>query len=659
MAVIDNRTTANGDSLLISLRTPYKGVVEVSDFTIDTTGETPSVYYRKEFRYSTDGVLYNDWRELTAENLRKLLLNSANNFYPQYKLTQVGDGELAFNSIALEVTSIEGIVENVPLCSTSDGNAGGAGGCCGGGGLVYECCGADGIFNPYATGNAPTIYNQMSQLVANMFGFCITYFKTSADQRSKDVVLHEYNLENVIAQNTVKIVVPDNNLPTREINFNAMMLDFQTVFEVHIVKSMFWEAFGMGSKPDVHDYLYFEQYMNRMYEVNAVSETDDYMYTGAYWRVSLTPYQQRAAVRFDTEELDLATHTLIFDNDKFNVEAKAEEKDVRKPEQLNTFGTGSKDRVRRLLDKELIIQPETIYNGYTVISKHHYKLGSIRAGETAVAYRYDGGMNSDEERMVSLWFRRGSIGGRQLGDKHGIKSVGKNSEGYAVLTLNDEAPITDIREGTVVFMRLRGYDDTQIVSGVDTETNEIAINSKYIRGVDYGADEVIGTVQWRSSATLFSQDDSLDILATAKGVAVRVNGNSYSFPIYPNNTNDTIKPNCWYALCLALKPADNKVALWVYELGSGENERNKMDSKLKNIYYKCLDGYGLAFGEGVWRLVGSPETDVTNIRIWNSIAQEELHNLLLSQYTVRDAHLCELCDNAQPELLLDKVTNPR
>ena len=602
MAVIDNRTTANGDSLLISLRTPYKGVVEVSDFTIDTTGETPSVYYRKEFRYSTDGVLYNDWRELTAENLRKLLLNSANNFYPQYKLTQVGDGELAFNSIALEVTSIEGIVENVPLCSTSDGNAGGAGGCCGGGGLVYECCGADGIFNPYATGNAPTIYNQMSQLVANMFGFCITYFKTSADQRSKDVVLHEYNLENVIAQNTVKIVVPDNNLPTREINFNAMMLDFQTVFEVHIVKSMFWEAFGMGSKPDVHDYLYFEQYMNRMYEVNAVSETDDYMYTGAYWRVSLTPYQQRAAVRFDTEELDLATHTLIFDNDKFNVEAKAEEKDVRKPEQLNTFGTGSKDRVRRLLDKELIIQPETIYNGYTVISKHHYKLGSIRAGETAVAYRYDGGMNSDEERMVSLWFRRGSIGGRQLGDKHGIKSVGKNSEGYAVLTLNDEAPITDIREGAVVFMRLRGYDDTQIVSGVDTETNEIAINSKYIRGVDYGADEVIGTVQWRSSATLFSQDDSLDILATAKGVAVRVNGNSYPFPIYPNNTNDTIKPNCWYALCLALKPADNKVALWVYELGSGENERNKMDSKLKNIYYKCLDGYGLALGRayGGW-----------------------------------------------------------
>lgn len=112
-------------------------------------------------------------------------------------------------------------------------------------------------------------------------------------------------------------------------------------------------------------------------------------------------------------------------------------------------------------------------------------------------------------------------------------------------------------------------------------------------------------------------------------------------------------------MCLALKPSDNKIAMWVYELGSGESERNKMDDKLKRIYYKCLDGHALTFGNEIWSLVGCPNTDVTNIRIWNSIAEEDLHNLLLSQYTVRDFHLCEICDNAQPELLLDRVSNPR
>ncbi len=654
MAVIGNKTTANGDALLISLQTPYKGVVEVNNYTLDTTGETPTLYYKKEFRYSTDGILYNDWRELTAENLQKILLNSEKNFYPQYKLTQVGDGELSFNGIALEVTSVEGLVESVPLCSASDG-----GGCCGGGGLVYECCGTEGMFNPYATGNAPSIYRQMTQLVGNMFGICVTYFKTSADQRSKDVVLHEYNLENVIAQNPVKIVIPDNNLPTREINFNAMMLDFQTVFEVHIVKSMFWESFGMGSKPEVHDYLYFEQYMNRMYEVNAVSETDDYMYSGAYWRVSLTPYQQRAAVRFDTEELELSTRTLIFDNDKFNVEAKAEEQDVRKPEQLNTVGTGSKDMVRRILDKNLIIQPENIYNGWTVISKHHYKLGSIRTGETAVAYRYDGGLASDEEKMISLWFRRNELGTRQLGNKMGVSSVDKNDEGYAVLTLSEDANIAELHKNDAVFIRLKGYDDTQRISAVDYDNHRVTLYCKYNRGIEYPAEDIIGTLQWRNSVTFFQQGNALELTLTNKGVIVRVNARTYPFTIYPNNVNDCIKQNIWYAICLALKPADNKIALWTYELGTGESEKNKMDDKLTQIYYKCLDGYSLTFDNEIWSLVGCPNTDVTNIRIWNAIAEEEQHNLLLSQYTVRDSHLCEICDNAQPELLLDRVSNPR
>lgn len=661
MAVIGNKTTANGDVLIVSLQTPYKGVVEVSDFEISITpSETPMLRYKKEFRYSTDGVLYNDWQELNAGNLQKMLLNSEKNFYPQYKLTQVGDGELTFNSIALEVTSIEGIVENVPLCSTSDGSNGG--GCCGGGGLVYECgCGSDGIFNPYATGNAPSIYMQMSQLVGNMFGVCVQYFKTSADQRSKDVVLHEYNLENVIAQNPVKVVIPDNNLPTREINFNAMMLDFQTVFEVHIVKSMFWESFGMDSKPEVHDYLYFEQYMNRMYEINAVSETDDYLYSGAYWRVSLTPYQQRSAVRFDTEELELGTRTLIFDNDKFNIEAKAEEADVRKPEQLNTFGTGSNDRVRRILDKNLIIQPESIYNGWTVISKHHYKLGSIKTGDTAVAYRYEGGMDNTEERMISLWFRRDNANARQLGNGHLIVAVNKNNDGFAVVTLGGDEDINEIKSGDIVYIKLKGYEhtDTQKVLDINYDSREVTLYQKYIRGIEY-TDEVIGKLHWRCKSTILRQGENFELSFTNKGAFVKINSSTYNFPIYASNAPEQLLPNYWYAICLALKPADNKIALWAYELGTGESQKNKMDDKLKQIYYKCIDNaYSITLNTDMWSLVGCPNTDVTNIRLWNSIAEEELHNLLLSQYTVRDTHLCEICDNAQPELLLDKVTNPR
>ena len=71
-----------------------------------------------------------------------------------------------------------------------------------------------------------------------------------------------------------------------------MMMDFPVQFEIHIVKSAFEAVFGLGAKPEMRDYLYFKQYMNRMYEIDAIAEADDFLYAGSYWRVSLVPYQK-------------------------------------------------------------------------------------------------------------------------------------------------------------------------------------------------------------------------------------------------------------------------------------------------------------------------------------------------------------------------------
>ena len=51
-------------------------------------------------------------------------------------------------------------------------------------------------------------------------------------------------------------------------------MDWPVEFEVHIVRAPFQAVFGPGSKPQMHDYMYFEQFLNRMYEVNAVAEPD-------------------------------------------------------------------------------------------------------------------------------------------------------------------------------------------------------------------------------------------------------------------------------------------------------------------------------------------------------------------------------------------------
>lgn len=652
-----NRTNANGDQLLVSVKEPYLNLIEISGYEYVAKGESDTLYYTKEFRWSTDGILYNDWKPLNTENLKNVLVNPEKPFYPQYRLTQNGDGELTFESIALETVTEDGLVTNIPLCGIDDNSN-----CCGRQNLVFECCG--GGFNPYAVGNSSYVYTQLSQVVSNMFGFCVQYFKTSADQRSKDVILHEYSLLNVIAEGNVKIVVPDNQLPTREINFNPLMMDYPVVFEVHIVKQGFRSAFGQDAKPEVGDYLYFEQYVNKMYEVNAVSETDDYLYTGAYWRVSLAQYQKRSAVKFETPEIELDTDTLIFNTDKFNVEVEKQEEDVRKPEQYNTIGKVENDYVRRILDKRLKIVTESIYNNWTIISKQHYALKSIPSGMTAIQYRYDKGWGESDERMLTMWVRP------KYTNPHFIDSANKtyadsqyqattiteilNEGGYAAFKVESAK---NIKKGMLVRVMGTNYPKVLKVLSVVYEANLVIVNHRYIDGCLGNKAYMLPT----ATNTFLVTESGFALSYDFKSVCVSLGGKDIVFDLKKNGVDGFggLAADRWWAFVVMVKPSEKKCALFVYSLSAGNPNLRTMDSAISQVYYSMQECHGdLTLGDGHWGLV-SCDMDITNIRVWNELCEESKHNLILSQYVIRDSHKCELVDNAQPELMLDKVTNPR
>ena len=638
-----NKTNANGDQLLVSVKEPYTNLIEISGYEYVANGETDTLYYTKDFRWSTDGILYNDWKPLTTDNLKNVLVDPDKPFYPQYRLTQNGDGELEFESIALETVTSDGLVTSIPLCGIDDNKN-----CCGRQNLVFECCGNG--FNPYAVGNSSYVYTQLSQVVSNMFGFCVQYFKTSADQRSKDVILHEYSLLNVIAEGNVKIVIPDNQLPTREINFNPLMMDYPTTFEVHIVKQGFRSAFGQDAKPEVGDYLYFEQYMNKMYEINAVSETDDYLYTGAYWRVNLAQYQKRSAVKFSEPSIELDTDTLIFNTDKFNVEVEKQETDVRKPEQYNTIGKLENDYVRRILDKRLKIESESIYNNWTVISKHHYALKSIPSGQIAIQYRYDKGWSESDERMFTMWIRPKYD--RPLQMRMPVSKIFDSDGKLGLVTSTSGA--AKLKEGQIVMLTGTDYPKILKVLSADCETGVVIMNTRYI------TDCVDNAIITPYSANMFmSSEGGFSITQTMKNIVVTLNGKDFVFNFADTGKFIGFEANKWYGIVLMLKPAEKKCGLWVYSLSSGTPNLRTMDSSLELSYYSMQECHGdLTLGEGHWGLV-SCDIDITNIRIWNELCEESKHNLILSQYVVKDSHKCELVDNAQPELMLDKVTNPR
>jgi|TARA_R110001583_G_scaffold18944_6_gene74878 hypothetical protein len=661
MAVTGSSTNANGDQLLVSLKTPYENVVEVLSFTDSITGETTACYYNKDFRWGIDGVQYSDWVTLTDANLKALILNPANKFWIQYRYTQVGDCTLTFNSIALEIVYDGGVICKIPQI-----DCGGVDGCSGALNLAFDCCGD--TWNPYDISRAGQMYTQLSAMASNLFGFCVDYYKTKADQRSRDVILKEYSLFDVIKEGEIKIMIPDNELPTRDINFNPLMMDFPVQFEIHIVKSAFEAVFGIGSKPQMRDYLYFKQFMNRMYEVDAIAEADDFMYTGSYWRVSLVTYQQRTNVGFEDTVLgdaaEASTKALVSNvEDKFRVERENEFKDVRKPNEYNTIGSQTNDYVRRALNKKMTITEENVYNQWTIISKYHYSLGTLAKGAIGVKYRYTGGWAETDNRAFTFWFRpqyKKPIGKNVL-----ITQISNNA-GFPMIT-TPGLPIGGT-EGIIAgdWIAVRGttsYNGIQLVKSIDVATKTLTLDTPYIDSTR----SITAKLNKEVSNTIIQYDDyerrtpitsHVQFTYTTNWFIIKLNDVYYKYDL-SKSTVSFLKGK-WYAAVINLNQLAKQLSLFLYntpEIAGAINPNKSAD--LTNIYINTQTVPAISVPEGyAWKLLGC-ESDLTNIRIWSEPIEIELQELILSQYVVKDSHLALLLDNASPELLLPTATNPR
>jgi hypothetical protein len=103
MAVIDNRSTEDGDVLIIRPETPIIGLLSLLQFTDTTTGEDPNNYFLKEFRYSVNGGLtFEPWTELTLINISAVSITRYNQFVIEYRYTRIGTPagpELTFENI--------------------------------------------------------------------------------------------------------------------------------------------------------------------------------------------------------------------------------------------------------------------------------------------------------------------------------------------------------------------------------------------------------------------------------------------------------------------------------------------------------------------------------------------------------------------------------
>jgi len=358
-----------------------------------------------QFRWSIDTVNFSEYNTLDKINepgsILYLTINSGNTVYVDIKATCTDLDEAKGNTLSIlsaELITESGVTVHhhacdTPVCSDPFSTEGGA---------VISVSANSNTFNPYATTKAVNLYKQLNNMVSDMFGHTVNYFRTEPDKRTRDVTLMEYSLHNVVANNNVKILVPDNEFPEEANTFDIFGMEFAE-FEVHIVHDAFQNVFGDSVRPRSKDYM-FIPLINKMYEISSVSIADEFNASRSYWRIKLVKYQDRSSVI--KGDFEIETDSLITGIEEvFGEEIKDEQDKVTKPIQYKTVSNIVKDGVRTYVDPKLKIVDGAIINEFATVSKNHYDLSSVLLDSVALKYSSKSEIKTEEGLGVTAWFQ--------------------------------------------------------------------------------------------------------------------------------------------------------------------------------------------------------------------------------------------------------------
>jgi hypothetical protein len=368
-------------------------------------------YFSYQFRWSQsellDGGQMSEFRELNKNSEPSDLLartfDSAKPLWLDVRLEveRLSSGsKLSLLSITFELETTSGIIESCPNWCEECTDPYAMDGCAN---IVIECDTA--MWNPYSIKKPTSIYRRLSALTNEMWGHEVKYFRVEPDGRTRDVILMEYSLYNVVDEATLKVMVPDNSFPTREFNFDIFGIDFEE-FEIHINGEAFTNAFGVNKSPRSRDYLFFPL-INRMYEVSTVALADEFNLAMTYWRVQLRKWEDRtSSIHIDSNIEQMVDDLTVGVEEIFGEEIKQEYEKVTKPQQFKTTYQEIEDDIRFSKHPSLQISDVEIRNKWTLISKNNYLLNQVNPGERfALTYTAKSELAIDQNLAITCWIR--------------------------------------------------------------------------------------------------------------------------------------------------------------------------------------------------------------------------------------------------------------
>ena len=414
---------ASGDTIIIgNIKYTVDQVISSTELTlVETLNFTLSglKYYREEdannkfeymYRWSQDNTVYSEWNPLNdgiaIGDIKSLTFDTTKPVWIDTRLEVsniVNGNSLTLLSIDYSRLTVDGEIEGCPnIINPEDGDMP-----CdpfaseGIANITVECEESGNLLNPYALGKAVQVNKQLVNMVSNIFGHDVKYFRTEPDLRTSDVILMEYSLHNVVDKQDVKILVPGNEFPTEANTYDIFGIEYAE-FEIHITADEFEKAFGYGKIPRAKDYMWIP-IMSKMYEISSVSIADEFNLSNSYWRVMLVKYQDRTSVI--KNEFELETDNLVTGiEDIFGEKQREEYEKDTNPQQFQTVTTSYKDGIREFVDTNLSIVDYDLKNRWTIVSKNYYDLTEGELNNNAVFYQQQSKLDINENLAITGWF---------------------------------------------------------------------------------------------------------------------------------------------------------------------------------------------------------------------------------------------------------------
>lgn len=630
-------------------------VFKLEDFEIISDGLTSNRTLSVDYRTTQDsGRSWTNWESLTKGNISTLKFTPIRFFNIEYRIKRTGDttGNVMIYEINLlgdfqNVTqdyyksnkmgirecccldnNTEISVGNGPGNSSSNNGSGtpqtGSEGL-----LMSSACtmpeiytnplgnqNLDALFKPYQLNQAVQLYNALSTITTQVFGFDVIYFLTSPEKNGTDYTFHEYQLFNVKCHGDIKVSVDDNQFPDNQIVFNQFDLSLFESFEIHITKEIFWKVFGIDERPAKEDFLWFCN-LNRVYQVEHAQSYRDFNNSSVFWKVILKKYNQKGNVIPSNATVEDRINQLINNttlDELMGVEKANDKEDVAFKDQHLTL---SQDTIR--YEFFVPIVREIIDNSTLLVARDHYDLSGVNYGTTAITYRKaDNYVVEGNNRSFTFWFQLTNFIITE------VILLPTQLIGTAVATGTSPSTIyTYSYTGSTIFTN----------SYVNTQENNLITN--YDSGYNKGY-----------KISIYNKNE----------IRLDINSSSYSLPLSATGLTGGV----WYCYHVNLNQREKYVEHFLYKRNvTSENLAIRLKSPklmlINSAKQNMLTVNTFENTNGEIRITGS-DMKLTNIRIWDDIILLDNHTKVLNQNIVKDYSHIILADSANKKVTgLDNI----